>query len=229
MKKSIPVANQAFVWDFHGTLGINNEKAVVEITNIILSQNSYKERLGLEKCIELYGCKWIDLIKAVIPNEPYNIHANIAKKCIKYSLLNPDITRKYIEQSPMARHVLEVISYQKYDQILISNTQPQAMPMFLEATGLKGIFHEKMILTVDSLEYDPASTKKSVLSEFFRHKHYERLVVIGDTQEDIDLGNEFHGVTYLFRHPDLPKIKTDADYHIDNLVMVLREVIPKDL
>ena len=228
MKPVKLVPDKTFIWDLHGTLEINNEKAVVEVTNIILSQEGYKARLSLDKCIELYGRKWIDLIRGVLPNMSADVYTTLAKRCVKYSLDNPDITRKHIEASPSARNVLETIAAQDYDQILISNTQPEAIQMFLSAIGLEGIFDANRVLAVDSIDYNPAKTKISVLSEYLSSRPYKSLVVIGDTQEDVDMGKAFRAKTYLFRNHGMPQIKTDADSHIYDLNQVLCEVLHKD-
>jgi len=47
-----------FVWDFHGVLEKDNEKAVVKITNIVLSQSGYSERLNIDDCHRFYGLRW---------------------------------------------------------------------------------------------------------------------------------------------------------------------------
>lgn len=48
-----------FVWDFHGFLEKDNEKAVVEITNMVLSQFDYEERLSLD---ELSSFLWFKMV-----------------------------------------------------------------------------------------------------------------------------------------------------------------------
>lgn len=49
-----------FVWDFHGTLEKDNEHAVMEISNKVLENLGYTQRLSKEDNLMLYGKKWAD-------------------------------------------------------------------------------------------------------------------------------------------------------------------------
>ena len=63
-----------FVWDFHGTLEKDNEGAVFKISNKVLENLGYKERLTKEDNFMLYGRKWSDYFAYLLPKEPEKTH-----------------------------------------------------------------------------------------------------------------------------------------------------------
>lgn len=57
-----------FIWDFHGVLEKDNEKAVIVISNKILEKNGFTERFSDCDINKLYGLKWYQYFKYLLPN-----------------------------------------------------------------------------------------------------------------------------------------------------------------
>lgn len=208
-----------FVWDFHGVLEKGNESAVEEITNGTLSKFGYKRRMSTEECYRLYGKKWFEFFQYLLPEENIRVWMRLQDESVTMGLDNPEIIARSIAINDYAHEVLAKIK-EKHQQILISNSQPKSLAMFLEVTGVNVYFKKRGVMAVSAHKIDKVRSKREVLQEFLKEKTFEQVVTIGDSPADMELGN----VRYLYAHPGRKHRDVDADYKIHDLREVLREV-----
>lgn len=211
-----------FVWDFHGVMEKGTEGAVLEISNKILERFDYSQRFTKENIARLYGLRWFEYFKYLLPQEPHKRHLALQKHCFEMSINNLEIIAKHVRPSDHIHEVLDEIN-RKHCQILISNTDPESLKIFLDTVEITHYFPRDRIFSADS-HRNLARTKKDILKEFVKDKKFEKIIVIGDTQEDVDLASFVGGTSYLYSHLGKPFKKCNADYKIHDLRMLLEEV-----
>lgn len=209
------------VWDFHGVLEMGNEYAVTEMSNTILSNNGYSKRFTDEQVKKLYGKKWWQYFKYLLPEESNNTWMNLQSDCFKYNTEHPEIIAKYIILTPGALEVIELIKSKGLDQIIISNTNTESLPLFLKAVGLIDHFSNDHAFAVDN-QINLSQTKNQVLRKYLKNKIYERIIIIGDSLGDMALKSVAGGTTFLYTHPGLIHRDCEADYKIHDLREVLK-------
>jgi phosphoglycolate phosphatase-like HAD superfamily hydrolase len=214
-----------FVWDLHGTLEEGNENAVVELSNLILEKYHYSERFDSDLGKKLYGLRWYEYFEHLIPNESHERHLEL--QAASFDLSNsPEGTRiiaSYIKPSRNAIKVLEAIET-KHHQIVLSNTVPESLPMFLRALGMLQFFKDKRALAVNQHVREAKRTKIDALSEYLEGKDFEEIVVIGDSESDMTLAEAFEAKAYLYAHTKKPFRSKKGSYKINDLADVLIEV-----
>jgi phosphoglycolate phosphatase-like HAD superfamily hydrolase len=84
--------------------------------------------------------------------------------------------------------VLKLISV-SHDQILISNTRPPNLWVFMAKLGLDQYFAPSECSAVDG-HTDPKATKLDKLLSYLNGKNFEEVVVIGDSRGDMALGSK---------------------------------------
>ena len=99
-----------FVWDFHGVLEKNNEKAVFEITNLALKKNGFLRKMTPEENIDLCGKKWFQYFEYLLPQETHDIHVKLQSACIEIQKNDPQMISKHIKTNDYAPEILEAIS-----------------------------------------------------------------------------------------------------------------------
>jgi len=148
-----------FVWDFHGVLEKGNDYAVIEITNYVLEKFGYKRRLTEIEAKLLNGKKWFEYFAFLLPDEEFHLHRKLQSACFIRAEKNPHITKKHLKINDNANNVLEKIYRSEHDQILISNTQQNALLSFLEMIDIKKYFQDENIFGLDA-HTNPKSSKK---------------------------------------------------------------------
>lgn len=211
-----------FVWDFHGVLEKDNEKAVIEITNKILERFRYKQRLSEKDCDDFYGLKWYEYFERLLPHETNETCMELQRRCVKFQQANPEILQKHIKPNDNAIELLEAIAKKHY-QILISNTTPNSMNFFLECVGISKYFQNGNLYAINSHE-DKGVSKKEVLKGFLQGKKFENIITIGDSPADVSLVEVAGGTSYLYTHPSKPFRECKADYKIRDLREILKEI-----
>ncbi len=210
-----------FIWDFHGTLEKGTERAVHHITNHILEQQGYAERLDENLLHRLYGKKWYEYFAHLLPHESEKTHIDLQERCIAFDTEHPEIIRNIVKPNSHAVQVLAEIGTQ-HDQILISNTRPANLTQFLKATDLISFFPEGKYFGANSHHPDAKITKRDIAAEYTADKKFERIIAIGDSPQDmIALPDAIH---YLYAHPENPFKEGTATYRIRDLREILREL-----
>lgn len=212
-----------FVFDFHGVLEKGNEGAVLEVSNHVLNRFGYSERFSEADCGVLYGKKWYEYFAYMLPYEPHQRHLELQEACFNYSDSHPEIIARHIQPNDHAHEVLEAIAQHHY-QILISNTKPASLKIFLEAVNMTPYFSSENAFAVDTHEECSIRTKHDVLKEFLRGKDFDRIVIVGDSPEEISLVSVAGGTSYLYSHPGRPFRDCESDYRINDLRELLKEI-----
>ena len=213
-----------FVWDFHGTLEKDNENAVLEISNKVLEKLGFKERLTKKDNLKLYGKKWYQYFEYLLPNESYKTHFFIQQKGIEYETDHPQIIDKHIKPNDHALDILEKIAKSDHHQILVSNMSDVALIRFMKSIKIVKFFPKNSAFATNSYKKKITLTKKDILTKYLKGKKFDKVITIGDTEIDIEMGRAVGATTYLYAHPGKKFAKTDADYKIRDLKEILKEL-----
>lgn len=73
-------------------------------------------------------------------------------------------------------------------------------------------------------EHKRLKTKSEALNEYLNDKTFDDIVIIGDSIGDIALKNVAGGTTYYYIHPNRKAGNVEADYVINDLREILREI-----
>lgn len=210
-----------FVWDLHGTLECGNDRAVIDISNNVLACHGYVQRFSYEDGCRLYGLKWYEYFLWLLGEDSYYRAIELQEACFALSEENPDLQYRWIRPTVHVAEVLAAIS-EKHDQILISNTRPATLDVFVKLLGLEEFFSVGSLFAVDQHARDALRTKAHVLEDFLRSSRgYEDLVIIGDSPSDMKLAEVAGGTTCLFTHPGFEFRDCAADLRIRDLRRVL--------
>ncbi len=217
-----------FVWDFHGVLEQGNEKAVFETSNIVLEENGYSERFTEEDIGFLYGLKWRDYFKYLLPEEDETIHINLENECSSQSVMDRGRILKHISATAYSHEILDKIVREGHDQILISNVRESGLDFFIDSVGVRHYFPRGKAFASNGSEN---KDKKQILKEYIDRSdiEYEKIVSIGDSPGDIELVEEYpNSVSFLYSHVGKGFRDCNPTYKIKDLRCVMREVIPSD-
>lgn len=211
-----------FVWDFHGVLEKDNDKAVIEITNEVLRRAGHAVQLSDEQNREYYGLKWYQYFERLLPHLDSEQHKALQAACFVYADDSLDILKKHIKPTEHATDVIRAITDKGHQQIILSNTRPHDLVWFVDTVGLNEHFQPEHIIGVNA--HQKLGTKREALADFVHDKTYGDIVIIGDSQKDMDLHDIAGGTTYFYTHPHLPSKQATADHHINDLRDVLKEL-----
>lgn len=214
-----------FIWDFHGTLEIGNDDAVIEITNRVLEERGHKRRLSMEEAETLAGKRWHEYFAFLFPEEEPSFCLNLQAACLAISHNHPEIIYKHIKPSPNALDVLEAIHKSPHTQIVLSNTQPKALDVFLHAVKIEEYFPAHHRIGADS-HCQVRLTKKDWLNDFLKDRHFPAgLVAIGDSIGDVELAEcHANGIGYLYANPGKKHRAPHYNNKIDDLKSILKEI-----
>ncbi len=210
-----------FIWDFHGTLEKGTECVAFEITNRVLAERGYKERMDEALMHELYGRKWYEYFAHLLPHEPQETHVALQEQCIAFDTAHPEVVREIVRANDHIPEVLAAIA-QRHDQVVISNTRHANLEEFLKATGLINFFPEGKYFGINNHHPSTHRSKKDVAEEYMDGKEFEGAVVIGDSPQDMI--PVVDAVRYLYAHEGKAFKECEADYRIRDLREVLREI-----
>ena len=216
-------AMKLFVWDFHGVLEKGNENAVFEVSNKILEQSGYKERFTVEENLRLYGQKWYQYFEYLLPYETTKKHLQLQKMCVEFGNKYPSVIQSFIKPNDYAHEVLEK-TQTKHKQILVSNMSKASLFRFMNAVGVTKFFSRGKAFAINSHQVKLEKGKSEVLRDFLNGRNFDYIVVIGDKPEDVEMKSVAGGVSYLYSHPGRDFPNCDADYRINCLKEVLKEI-----
>ncbi|HEV2402705.1 MAG TPA: HAD family hydrolase [Candidatus Saccharimonadales bacterium] len=214
-----------FVWDLHGTLEQGNENAAIEMSNLILEKYGYAQRFSDNHSSQLYGLKWYQYFEFLLPEESAEKHVELQAACFAFSNSPEGVTiiARHIQPSRNAIETLQAIA-QDHEQVLISNTTPESLPVYINALGLHDYFNEQNAIAVNQHAREAKRTKYDALTDFVQGKDYDEIIVIGDSATDMELARQTGGKAYLYAHAGQPFRSKLGDYKIDDLKELLREV-----
>lgn len=212
-----------FVWDYHGVLEQGNEISALHVTNLVLKQFGYAERLSERDAIRLYGSKWFEYFEYVLPEENHEKHLELQQAGFDYTTSNFDFVASFIKPNPNADKVLKEIS-KNHKQILISNTDPKTLKHYIKIANIDGHFTSDLVFAANGHSKDSKKSKKIILKEYLQGKNFEEIIIIGDSPSDMALKEVAGGKTYLYCHPGMKHRECVADYRITNLNELLVEI-----
>lgn len=191
--------NKLFIWDFHGVLEKDNEKAVVEISNKILAEEGYTERFTEQDNERLYGLKWYQYFERLSPRFSNQECLDLQAECFKLTENDPSILLKNIKTNDNVIEVLTKIDESDGQQIVVSNTRQQDLIWFLNAINAKQFFYGENIIGVNA--HQTHETKLYAVQDYLKDKTFSQIIVIGDSESDLELGRAIGATTYFYKHP----------------------------
>jgi len=215
--------NTLFVWDFHGVLEKDNEKAVIDISNRVLAESGFSERFTNEDNDKLYGLKWYQYFEHLLPNLSKEECLRLQSNCFNLTEKDPTILASHIKPNDHVVEILSKIAKSNSQQIVISNTRQNDLFWFLDAISVRDYFDDNNVIGVNA--HQTHGSKIDALKDFLKDKKFEKIVAIGDSEGDLKLGKEVGAITYFYKHPKRNHEETqNADYIINDLREVLKEL-----
>jgi phosphoglycolate phosphatase-like HAD superfamily hydrolase len=192
----------------------------LEITNKVLEQEGYDERLSKEKAREFYGLKWYEYFQQLIPSLSNKEHMALQAACFKFTENNLDVLTKHIKVNDYTLEVLRKIKNSINDQIILSNTRPSDLLWFIDTVGIKKFFPKSKIFGVNA--HEKFGVKSDILAHYLEGKGFDKIIIIGDSESDMKLKNVAGGVTYFYSHQSL---KLNNVVKADFIITDLREIL----
>lgn len=215
-----------FVWDFHGVLEKGNDNVVLEITNRALERHGYSRRMNKKESEFLSGQLWCDYFAYLIPELHESERLLLQSTCVETIQNSPEIFSKHVRLNDNVEYVLESIRSSQHMQILISNTQPKILDIYIALVGIEKYFPSTHRFGVDPSDQN-RKTKKDCLHEFLnKGENFDEIISIGDSSGDMDLIHIsfIKGTSYLYSYPSRSHRLAQCHYKIDDLRMVLQEI-----
>lgn len=213
-----------FVWDLHGTLEKGNEDAVIELSNMALEQLGYDQRFQARDSRDLYGLKWYEYFERLLPDESHEKHMELQVRSFQLSDQNQELIARYMRPSAHAHEVLQHVADSSHEQILISNTVPSTIPLFVKALAMEPYFSGANAFSVDAHTKDAMRSKEQALDAYLQDKSFEDIIVIGDSSTDLRLAEHARAKAYLYAHPGYAFRADGGDYRIHDLREVIRQI-----
>ena len=197
-----------FAWDFHGTLEQDNEYAVLEATNQSLLEFGYKVQATPKDIQELYGLPWGDYFRKLIPE----IEDTTVEKLVARSRqLGRPAAGIHCKPRVHAHSTLKKIMEEGHINIIVSNSTQSDLEFFMKITGVSPYIDEA---------YGVKGNKHQAIKNHLGT--YSKIIMIGDTENDITAGHRANATTYLVQNGE-PK-PTKADHVITDLREILKEL-----
>jgi len=210
-----------FVWDFHGVLEKGNEYSVVEVTNQVLKEFGQKSRVDLTFCRDLYGKKWGIYYKKLCPDLDEETILKMVNRGVEISN-QTDIIYRNIKPMDYSHEVLGKIKKAGHENMILSNTEPKALDKYLDSVKINDLIDHKIGADSHRKGMHEQNSKIHLMLDFLKSKNYKEIIVIGDSETDIELGHSIRAKTYFFLNGFNKRI--EADYYIDDLRALLKEI-----
>lgn len=212
-----------FVWDYHGVLERGNEIAAWKVTNLVLASFGYAEKITKKDALRMYGKKWYEYFEHVLPHATHEHHLELQQAGFDFTSKNADFVASFIQPNPHAQEVVKAIA-RKHEQILISNTDPTSLVLYLEMAGIHKNFTLENAFAANGHSKDAKNSKKIILEKYLENKTFDDIIIIGDSPGDMALKDVRGGTAYLYCHPGMIHRECEADFRITDLRDLLREV-----
>lgn len=207
-----------FIWDFHGVLEKNTERAAKEITNRVLEEFNVPNRASDDDIERMYGLQWINYFKELSPDSDEKELEAMNARAYEISQTEKPFLN-YIEPMDFADEVLDAINKKGNVNILLSNCSQKSIDIFADSVKITSFFSK--VMGIDNFE--ERRTKAEIIKELVKSDDFEKTIVIDDHPDGIKAGNEVNATTYLFsRKGKFPE--ADAHFKISDLREVLKEV-----
>jgi len=211
MKPEKPIL---FVWDFHGVLEKDNELAVHGVTNLVLGEFGYEERASIDDIHKMYGLPWGEYFRLLVPGIEEEPVGEMVRRCRE---LGRPAARRHCKPRDHALETLRKISEGGHANILVSNTAQDDLRFFMDIVGVTPFIDGAIGIGKKT------TSKADIIEDHAAKKSYHKIVVIGDTEKDVEAGLTNGATTYLFDPKDNRR-QTKAHHVITDLRRVLREL-----
>lgn len=214
-----------FVWDFHGVLEKGTDDAVIEVTNHVLKLNGYERQMTYEESLYLAGLRWHEYFSYLLPDKSQEECFRLQAASVEISHNNPEMSFTKIFMNDYADTVLDSIHQSEHCQILISNTLPESLTMFVKHVNIEKYFKPEHRFGVCS-HNEKNLIKQDYLDQFLqKNGPFESIISIGDSPGDMSLVNENpYGIGYLYTHPWKKHREARCHHKINDLRQVLQEL-----
>jgi phosphoglycolate phosphatase-like HAD superfamily hydrolase len=190
-----------------------------------LAALGYSQQFNDQHVTQLYGLKWYQYFEFLLPDESHDQHIELQATAFAISN-NPEgvaIITKHTSPSLNAMKTLQAIAG-SHQQVLISNTTPASLPIYINALGMQDYFGDNNAIAVNQHNREIKHSKFDALSAFMQGRNYDEIIVIGDSEIDMMLAKQAGATGYLYTHAGLPFRSELGDYKINDLIEVLREI-----
>lgn len=197
-----------FAWDFHGTLEQDNEYAVLEATNQVLLEYGYSIQATQQDIQKLYGQPWEDYFRKLI----HGIDDKTVEKLVARSRqLGRPAAGIHCKPRVHAHSTLKKIMEEGHTNIIVSNSTQSDLEFFMKITGVIPYIHQA---------YGVKGNKHQTIKN--HPGTYSKIIMIGDTENDITAGHMANATTYLVQNGE--QKPTKADHTITDLREILQEL-----
>lgn len=203
-----------FVWDFHGVLEKDNELAVHDVTNRVLEEFGYEARASRDDILGMYGLPWGEYFRLLVPGIKEEPVREMVRRCRE---LGRPAAVRYCRPREYALETLKKISEEGHTNVVVSNTARDDLRFFMDIVGVTPFIDEAVGISRMS------ASKTDIIKDYASKKVYRRIVIIGDTEKDVEAGLTNGAMTYLFNLKD-KRGQTKAHRVITDLREVLREL-----
>lgn len=210
-----------FVWDFHGVLEKDNVYAVKEVCDRVFKKFEIKKCVTIDKIKSLYGLKWANFYKNIL----LNTDDKTILEMVNYSIeIGVNAAKKHIKPMDGAKHVLKKIKEKNHENIIISNTKPEPLNSFVDFVGISELIDKCIGADAHDPKTKSPKTKSKILRDYLEKNEFKKIIVIGDTEDDIKAGLDNNATTYLFSTDKKRTSITKAHNIISDLREILKEI-----
>lgn len=211
-----------YAFDLHETLIDGNIWPLLETTNGSLAYHGKEKRYDIDGIKKMRGKPWSDFFRALYPGLTQEEADSMVVYARELALKNDmEIVRKYIRPMDNSLKLLNEIRGRGDEIAIISNTINRNLKIYLEIVGMYNLVDYVLGITEEEEEkgFDTVASKGGRLRGLLEGKQYEKIVMVGDTKDDVRAGNSVDATSIYFN----PSGETmeEADYSISDLLHVL--------
>jgi phosphoglycolate phosphatase-like HAD superfamily hydrolase len=209
-----------FGWDLNLTLEEGSHLIIWEFMNRQAKRDGYNQ-VTIDQVLDLYGHPLDEFYRNLFGVEDPLLTTLREEGEQISSTLYP-----LMKLTPHAQQVLEWIAEAGHDSVIASHTthtEVEKMVDHLEIGHLLTAFNG---VPGNPKNFD---SKSSILRHQMAKAEYDRVIMIGDSTQDIEAGIEVGATTYLFQPPckySFPYEQGKADHLIADLRDIVRNEIP---
>ena len=215
---------ELFAWDFHGTLERGVEIGFWHILKQLAKKWQIKEDFKLEEVRRLYGVSVFDYLHHFFPKSS---HKQIKAMMVRVAQVqNQNHLKIYVTAAPGAIEILSKIKKAGHKNIVVSNSHPEHIWPLVKLVRMESLIDE--IFAVDrhytDRKIDVVYEKAKSIKNYAQKHKIEKIIVIGDKPDDIQAGLSIGAITYQYKRPDFPPVKTHAHFQITDFMELLKEI-----
>jgi len=209
-----------FGWDLNLTLEEGTHLMIKAFMNEQARKYGYSE-VTIDQVLELYGHPL-----SVFYERLFGIEEPLVTQLRKEGEKRSQDLYPLMELTPHAMPVLEWIAEAGHHSVIVSNTSYDEVQRMVDSLNIRHLL--KAVHGVTDHPKESINCKVDALRYQMERGEYDRVVMIGDSQQDIDAGNAVGATTYLFQ----PHCKYHFPYEQGNathLIADLRDIVRNEV